>query len=91
MRKLDSKFSVDNDRILKHSNGEPIPDDEPVFILRARDRLALPLLRIYEQLSMIDGCNSYHFNSLKMSIERFESFRRLHPEKMKQPSVTRGL
>lgn len=24
------------------SNGEPVPDDEPLFILRGRDRLAIP-------------------------------------------------
>jgi hypothetical protein len=91
MKKLDGKFSIDGDRIVKTSNGDPIPDDEPVFLIRARDRLALPLLRIYDQLSQVDGCNDYHFAALTRSIADFAEFARLNPTKMKQPSVTRGL
>lgn len=91
MKRLDGKFSLDGDRIFKTSNGEAIPDSEPVFLIRARDRLALPLLRIYEQLSQVDGCNDYHFEALERSIAEFSEFARLNPGKMKQPSVTRGL
>ena len=91
MKKLDSKFSIDGERIVKTSSGEQIPDDEPVFLIRARDRLALPLLRIYEQLSLIDGCNDYHFASLIRTLAAFEQFARLNGGRMKQPSVTRGL
>ena len=44
MRKLDSKFHIEGDQIVKTSNGDPIPEDEPLFLIRARDYLALPLL-----------------------------------------------
>jgi hypothetical protein len=91
MRKLDSKFSVDGDQIIKTSNGEAIPEDEPVMIFRGRDRLALPLIRIYEQLGIIDGCNDYHAELVGKQIAAFEKFAEEHPERMKQPSVTRGL
>lgn len=91
MKNIDGKFSIDGDRIVKTSNGEPIPEDEPVFLLRARDRLAIPLLEIYNQLSIVDGCNDYHFAALNKSIAQFAQFARLNPGKMKQPSVTRGL
>lgn len=90
MRKLDGKFHVEGGEVVKTSNGEIVPHDEPLFVLRARDRLALPLLRIYDQLSIIDRCNEYHFDALQKSIEEFEKFRVLNPERMKQPSVTRG-
>jgi hypothetical protein len=91
MKRLDGKFSIDGERIVKTSNGEPIPNDEPVFLIRARDRLALPLLRIYEQLSNVDGCNDYHFSALYKTIEEFARFAAHNPGRMKQPSVTRGL
>lgn len=91
MKKLDEKFSVDGDTIIKTSNGEQIPDDEPVFLLRGRDRLALRALICYEQLSMAAGCNEYHFDALHRSIDRFADFTVEHPDRMKQPSMTRGL
>ena len=89
-RDLDGKFELRDDQIVKKSNGEPIPDDEPVFILRARDRLALRLLCEYRAMSERDGCNDYHFGILDKTIARFADFRVQHPERMKQPSVTRG-
>lgn len=91
MRRIDGKFHINDNRILKTSNGDEIPQDEPLFLLRARDRLALPLLKIHEQLSQVDGCNDYHFNALAHTIEEFSQFIMRHPERMKQPSVTRGL
>jgi hypothetical protein len=90
VRNLDGKFSIDGDRVIKTSNGEAIPDDEPVFLLRARDHLAIPLLEIYNQLSIVDGCNEYHFDALNKTIAKFAQFSRLNPGRMKQPNITRG-
>jgi hypothetical protein len=92
MRDIDSKFAIDdNGKIFKKSNGEIVPEDEPLFLLRARDVLALPLLLKYRKLSEEDGCNDYHFENLDATIAKFEKFAREHPERMKQPSKTRGL
>lgn len=90
MRKLDEKFHVDGDKIVKTSNGEAIPDDEPVFLIRARDRLAIRALYAYQALSANDHCNDYHFEHLNKDIKAFEQFAKDHPERMKQPSITRG-
>lgn len=90
MRKISNRFSVDGDEIIKTSNGEPIPHDEPLLILRARDRLAIPLLKIYQQLSIIDGCNDWFLSEQKITIDEFEHFALMHPERMKQPGVTKG-
>ena len=90
MRQISNRFSVDGDEVIKTSNGEPIPHDEPLLILRARDRLALPLLRIYQQLSIVDGCNDWFLDQQQTTIADFEAFARDHPERMKQPGVTRG-
>lgn len=90
MRKIDEKFHVDGDQIIKTSNGDAIPLDEPTFLIRARDRLAIRALEFYLVLSQDDGCNDYHFGKLNVEIEKFKRFRDEHPERMKQPSITRG-
>lgn len=90
MRQISNRFSVDGDEIIKTSNGEPIPHDEPLLILRARDRLAIPLLKIYQQLSIVDGCNSWFLDEQLITIDQFEQFAREHPERMKQPGITKG-
>jgi len=90
MRQISNRFSVDGDEIIKTSNGEPIPHDEPLLVLRARDRLALPLLRIYQQLSIVDGCNDWFLGEQQTTIAQFEAFARDHPDRMKQPGVTKG-
>lgn len=88
---LECKFEIKENRLVKKSNGEAIPDDEPVFVLRARDVLAIALLASYYDLSMEQGCNSYHMDMLRRTTEAFVQFASDHPERMKQPSVTRGI
>jgi len=69
-------------RIVNTSNGEPIPDDEPKFLVRGRDHLATWLLARFQTLCVEDGCRL---------IADFIRFRDEHPERMKQPGSTRGL
>jgi hypothetical protein len=90
MRRISNRFSVDGDEVIKTSNGEPIPHDEPLLILRARDRLAIPILRIYQQLAIVDGCNDWFMEEQKKTIAEFEQFAKDHPKRMKQPGVTKG-
>lgn len=90
-RRIDNKFHIEGDQIVKTANGEAIPDNEPLFLMRGRDRLAIPMLKIYAELSKIDGCNDYHFDKLRTTLSEFEEFAARNPEKMKQPSITRGL
>ena len=89
MRKIDEKFHTTGE-IVKLSNGEVVPEDEPLFLLRARDRLATQVLLFYRKISEADGCNDFHFEHLDKDIEAFQRFRTEHPERMKQPSITRG-
>jgi hypothetical protein len=91
MRKIDSKFHIENDEIIKTSNNSVVSKDEPLFLVRARDYLALNLLRYYAKISGADSCNDYHMHGLSKTIEEFEEFKIKNPEKMKQPGVTRGL
>lgn len=91
MRKIDEKFSTtETGDIVKVSNGEILPLDEPLFLMRARDWLAIKALEHYRQLSLADGCTPYHFMKLDAEIEKFKRFSVEHPERMKQPSITQG-
>jgi hypothetical protein len=90
-RDIDSKFAVSTDgKIYKKSNEEIIPDDEPLFLLRGRDVLALELLGSYERISRSYLCNEYHLKKLKETIAGFIKFQKDYPERMKMPSITEG-
>ena len=92
MRKLDGKFHLEGEKIIKTSNGEELDlEREPVILIRARDRLALPLLRIYRELSLVDNCNQYHLQGISKCITKFANFIINNPDKIKQPGITKGL
>jgi hypothetical protein len=85
-----SRFHIADGQLVKTSNGEPIPDDEPVIIVRARDHLALPLMKIYRILALVDRCTDWFMNELNRDIAAFEEFKVRYPERMKQPGITMG-
>jgi hypothetical protein len=92
LRKIDLKHHVDDrGQIVKTGNGVAIPDDEPLILFRARDRLALPLLRKYRDLCFDDRCNDFQLGQIDELIARFEAFANANPNTMKQPGITRGL
>ena len=88
---IDGKFSCDGEKIFNTVSGEPIPDNEPRFLLRARDEVALYALRIYREECIEFGCNDLHLAGIDNRIKAFEDFAVQHPERMKQPGITRHL
>lgn len=70
-------------RITNRATGKPIPDDEPVFILRAKDVNALPALRGY--ILMLE--NIGHIAAVDKRIAAFEAFAAAHPERMTTPDT----
>lgn len=91
MRKIDQKHHIDGDKIVKTTNGQEIPENEPLFLLRARDWLAVPLLLRYRELCIADGCNDWQLSQIDGVIDRFRMFAVDNPQTMKQPGITRGL
>jgi hypothetical protein len=91
MRSIDGKFSTDGAKIFNTVSGEEIPQDEPLFLLRARDMLAIPLLRAYNSLAVRAGCNSLHFAGCLQLLRKFTAFAALKPERMKMPGSTMHL
>lgn len=90
-KELDGKFGIDTERnIVNLVSGEKIPDDEPLFLLRARDGFALAAIHAYQEAC--DGvCNDLHLAGVQQVRERFCQFAAEHPERMKQPGITRHL
>lgn len=70
-------------RIVNRATGKPIPDDEPVFILRAKDYLAVAALQAY--LDQIE--DPEHAAAVQKRIEAFEDFADENPARMKQPDT----
>lgn len=70
-------------RIVNRATGKPIPDDEPIFILRAKDYLATAALQAY--LDQIE--DPEHAAAVQKRIDAFDDFAEAHPERMKQPDT----
>lgn len=75
------KYDVRGDRVINRATGEAIPDDEPIFIIRAKDVNAVEALNCYAQIC---GWDTLQFDAVKKRIEDFKCFRDAYPERMKQ-------
>ena len=70
-------------QICNRATGEPIPDDEPVFIFRARDRKARKALVDYLHACDDDG----HRDAIEKRVIDFTRFAERHPDRMKEPDT----
>lgn len=88
--RIDEKHHIDGvGDIVKTTNLQRIPDDEPRILFRGRDELALPLLKIYRQMCVDSGCTDFQLQSMDVMIAEFEEFAQTSPT-MKQPGCTNG-
>lgn len=62
-----------------------IPDDEPVFILRAQDMLSLPLINAYVYLADEHGCEDEFFEKLNVTSYGFKKWQNEHSSQVKRP------
>lgn len=76
------KFEIKSDQIVFRSTGEAIPEDEPVFVLRARDKGALSILRVYQSTMRPVSDN---FKGVQRVMDDFTVFREIHPDRMLPP------
>ncbi len=62
-----------------------IPDDEPVFVLRAQDQAMVATLDAY--LSMCSGLGSpqRHLNGIQEAREKVRAWQEEHPDRVKVP------
>lgn len=76
------KYEIRDNRLVKRSNQVPIPDDEPLFIFRAKDRKALAALTAYNMI--LD--NLAQKKAVKRGIDDFRDFQEKNPDLMQEPT-----
>lgn len=76
----DPKYGISDDgKICNIATGKPIPDDEPIFILRAKDHSSVSLLETYADRQL----NKKHIAAVTSRISDFMSYAANNPKKMK--------
>ena len=75
------KYDIQNNKLVKRATGIPLPENEPLFIMRAQDKLALGILGAYHAMTE----NLRHKEELMKVIKDFRKFERDNPDRMKIP------
>lgn len=82
------KYEARDGRIYNRASGEAIPDDEPVFIFRARDKMAIKALEGYLQaLAATEPKNYQHIQAVCERIVHFSDFKTNNFHRMKMPDT----
>lgn len=63
-------------------NARGIPEDEPIFILRAQDRAALQTLTMYEQACLGLSCDREHIEGVRAVRKMFANWQAENPTKV---------
>jgi hypothetical protein len=87
MRRIDSKYHVDGDKIVKTRTEEEIPEDEPCFLIRGRDKVAIEVLYRYRTMCRSFGSRAHHLKSIDGMIKEFERYQRLNPKEVRVPGM----
>jgi len=74
-------FHIDGEQLVKTSNGQPVPEDEPVFIIRARDKNAVETLTHYIWLCRMSSTPEDRIADLYEVVDRFKSYANTHQTK----------
>ena len=83
LQEQEPKYDVRDGRLINRNTGKPIPDDEPVFVLRAKDPRAMVALTAY-YAAINDPA---HGLAVAARIESFKAFALANPDKMKEPDT----
>lgn len=78
------KYTVNGQSIVNRASGEAIPDDEPVFIFRARDVHARSTLRFY---SNVLPRGTAHWLAVMNRVIDFDTWATANPERMREPDT----
>lgn len=80
---MDTKYDFSSGQMVNRETGEAIPDDEPMFILRARDIHARQAIMAYRS-----ECEDEPHREACLNVARaFATFAQDHPERMKEPGT----
>lgn len=76
------KYEIKEGKIVNRATGEAIPDDEPIFIMRARDCHASRAIRDYA----VQCENDKHTRIVMQRYGQFKEWAALNPERMHEPT-----
>lgn len=62
-----------------------IPEDEPVILFRAQDKLSYYVVRIYHTLCTVAGCRPQHLQQIKEASEAIGDWQQDNAERVKLP------
>jgi hypothetical protein len=62
-----------------------IPDDEPVIVVRARDKNSAPLISAYWELCKRGGSPQFHLDLVEQTYKRFTDWQEAHPDQVRTP------
>lgn len=82
--KQEPKYEIKDGKLHNRQSGQQIPDDEPVFILRAKDRGAAATLSFYHSRVM----DNEHAKAVFYRMQQFQLFAEEHPDRMQQADTT---
>ena len=85
MRQIDSKYKIDANGNLVKMDGTPIPDDEPLILFRAKDKLTPQLIENYKKLCQEADCPPQQVSSLDQLIQQFKDWQAANPDKVRIP------
>lgn len=77
------KYEIKDGKLWSRRSGEPIPDDEPIFILRAHDVYAAATIQAYAQ--KLPG--GQHKNAVAIRAEQFQNWAMQHVDRMHEPDT----
>lgn len=81
MKTQDPKYDIENGRLVNAVTRVPIPEDEPIFILRAKDENARGAIDAYIHMCS----NGAHIEAVIDRYKEFWQFATKHHERMKEP------
>ncbi len=64
---------------------EGIPADEPVFVLRAQDRLSTPILIRYQNMATVGECSDEFIKGIDQAFSNFADWQIENKDKVKTP------
>ncbi len=76
-------FEIVDNRLISTRNGVIVPNDEPIFILRARDSKALSVIRVYQS---IFSPTTKNWKLAQKIFDDFDDFRNRFPRKIMEPN-----
>lgn len=76
-----AKYDAIRGKLVNRESGKAIPDDEPVFVFRAKDPHAVKALRAYKALCK----NGNHKAAVQLHINAMVAYQKEHKADLREP------